>query len=404
LVTFTLRDCRALDSLTGWERQMGAPLRIVLLTSDNRECQKDYANPQPHFGTAPEALIQGFAELSGVEVDVVCCVRAPMDSPTHLTPNIRYHALLVPKVGWMTTGYTGCIRAVRRKLRDLRPDMVHGQGTERDCAITAVFSGFPNVLTIHGNMRIIAEVNRNRPFSYGWLNAYLEAFTIPRAHGVVCITHYTATAVHDLARRTWLVPNAVDARYFDVCPAPTTPPLVLCVGLVCHRKNQNRFIRSLDGVAARMSLRVRFLGEIPPGDSGAEFRSLLESRPWCEHGGFVERAALAGELSHATLLALPSLEDNCPMAIIEAMAAGVPVAAARVGGVPDLVEEGATGVLFDPLDEASMSGAVEALLGDARGASRMGAAGREEALRRFTPRVVAERHVEIYREVLNASA
>jgi hypothetical protein len=51
-----------------------------------------------------------------------------------------------------------------------------------------------------------------------------------------------------------------------------------------------------------------------------------------------------------------------------------------------------------------MSGAVEALLGDARGASRMGAAGREEALRRFTPRVVAERHVEIYREVLNASA
>jgi glycosyltransferase involved in cell wall biosynthesis len=61
-------------------------------------------------------------------------------------------------------------------------------------------------------------------------------------------------------------------------------------------------------------------------------------------------------------------------------------------------------VLFDPLDEASMSGAVEALLGDARGASRMGAAGREEALRRFTPRVVAERHVEIYREVLNASA
>jgi len=383
---------------------VSAPLRIALLTSDNRECLKDYANPQPHFGTAPEALMHGFAQLAGVEVDVVCCVREPMDSPTHLAPNIRYHALLVPKIGWMTTGYVGCIRAVRRKLRELRPDIVHGQGTERDCAITAVFSGFPNVLTIHGNMRIIAAVNRDRPFSYGWLNAHLAAFTIPRSRGVVCITRYTQKTVRDLARRTWLLPNAVDARYFDVRPAPTAPPVVLCVGLVCRRKNQNRFISSLDELAARRPLRVRFLGEVPPGDYGVDFRELIAARPWCEHGGFVDRAALAAELARASLLALPSLEDNCPMAVIEAMAAGVPVAAAGVGGVPDLVEEGVTGVLFDPLDERNMAGAVEGLLGDPARAARMGAAGREQALQRFTPRAVAERHIEIYREVLSAPA
>jgi glycosyltransferase involved in cell wall biosynthesis len=378
------------------------PLRIALLTSDNRECLKDYANPRPHFGTAPAALLQGFAQLPDVEVDVVCCVRKAMDSPTQLAPNIRYHALLVPKIGWMTTGYAGCIHAVRRRLRELQPDVVHGQGTERDCAITAVFSGFPNVLTIHGNMRIIAEVNRDRPFSYGWLNAHLEAFTIPRTHGVVCITRYTEDAVRDLARRTWLLPNAVDARYLSVRPEPTAPPLVLCVGLVCHRKNQNRFIRSLDDLAARRPLRVRFLGDVPAGDYGEEFRALLAERPWCEHGGFVDRDALAAELARASLLALPSLEDNCPMAVIEAMAARVPVAAARVGGVPDLVEQGVTGVLFDPLDERDMAGAVERLVGDPQHSERMGAAGRSQALQRFTPRVVAERHVAIYREVLSA--
>jgi glycosyltransferase involved in cell wall biosynthesis len=383
---------------------VSAPLRIALLTSDNRECLKDYENPQPHFGTAPDALMQGLAQLAGVEVDVVCCVRKPMDSPSHLAPNIRYHALLVPKIGWMSTGYSGCIRAVRRRLRELRPDIVHGQGTERDCAITAVFSGFPNVLTIHGNMRIIAQVNRDRPFSYGWLNAHLEAFTIPRSRGVVCITRYTQDAVRDLAQRTWLLPNAVDARYFDVRPAPSAPPVVLCVGLVCHRKNQNRFIRSLDELAARRPMRVRFLGEVPVGDYGTDFRTLLAARPWCEHGGFVDRAALAAELARASLLALPSLEDNCPMAVIEAMAARVPVAVARVGGVPDLVEEGATGMFFDPLDERSMAGAVEALLGDPARAAHMGVAGRERALQRFAPRVVAERHIEIYRDVLNASA
>lgn len=383
---------------------MSAPLRLALLTSDNRECFKDYANPQPHFGTAPEALMQGFAQLAEVEADVVCCVREPVHSPAHLAPNIRYHALVVPKSGWMTTGYQGCIRAVRRKLLELQPDIVHGQGTERDCAITAVFSGFPNVLTIHGNMRLIARVNGDRPFSYGWLNAHLEALTIPRSRGVVCITRYTQDAVRDLARRTWLLPNAVDARYFDVKAARTQPPLVLCVGLVSHRKNQNRFIRALDDLAARRPLRVRFLGHVPPGEYGAEFRALVAARPWCEHGGFADRDALAAEFARASVLALPSLEDNCPMAVLEAMAAGVPVAAARVGGVPDLVEEGATGVFCDPLDARSMAGAIESLLADPARSERMGAAGREQALRRFAPRVVAERHIAIYREVLSTPA
>lgn len=383
---------------------MSAPLRVALLTSDNRECFKDYANPRPWFGTAPEALLHGFAQLEGVEVDVVCCVRKPMQSPTHLAPNIRYHALVVPKIGWMTTGYQGCIRAVRRKVRELRPDIVHGQGTERDCAITAVFSGFPNVLTIHGNMRLIAAVNRVRPFSYDWLNAHLEAFTIPRSRGVVCITRYTQEAVRDLARRTWVLPNAVDERYFDVQPARTEPRVVLCVGLVCHRKNQNRFIRALDDLAARQPVRVRFLGAVPADDYGAEFRALLATRPWCEHGGFADRDALAGEFARASLLALPSLEDNCPMAVLEAMAAGVPVVGAKVGGVPDLIEQEVTGLFCDPLDERSMAGAVEALLADPTRAARMGAAGREQALRRFTPRLVAERHLAIYREVLSTSA
>ena len=96
------------------------------------------------------------------------------NSPPKLAPNIFFHSLHVPKIGWMRTGYQGCIRAVRKKLKAIQPEIVHGQGTETDCAINAVFSGFPNVLTIHGNMRLIAKVNRVRPFSFPWLAARLE--------------------------------------------------------------------------------------------------------------------------------------------------------------------------------------------------------------------------------------
>jgi glycosyltransferase involved in cell wall biosynthesis len=382
-------------------------MKIALLSTDGREVWKDYSMPSPHFGTAPEALMQGFALLPEVEVHVVSCIRQSVNAPAKLAPNIFFHSLRVPKVGWMRTAYQGCIRAVRRKLQALQPEIVHGQGTEMDCALNAVFSGFPNVLTIHGNMRLIAQVNRARLFSFQWLAARLERLTIPRSSGVVCITHYTQQAVMDLARRTWVVPNAVDASFFDVnaAPAPGTPARILCVGHICVRKNQNAFIRALDSLAARHKFELRFCGAASDGDAyGGEFFSLVRARPWCVYHGVAQREDLRNLLGRATALVLPSLEDNCPMTILEAMAAGVPVVASKVGGLPDLIEEGKTGFFCDPLEAASLSAAVEGVLLNPSAAGEVARHARQRARERFHPEVIARRHLEIYREVLSSAS
>src|SRR5580692_1097096 len=133
-------------------------LSVAIITAEKRDHDKDYANPTPAFGTAPEALLQGFAMLPDVEVHVLSCVRQPVNAPEKIADNIWYHALHVPKIGWMRTAYQGCIRATRKKLREIRPDIVHGQGTEHNNALCAVFSGFPNVVTIHGNMAELAKL------------------------------------------------------------------------------------------------------------------------------------------------------------------------------------------------------------------------------------------------------
>jgi glycosyltransferase involved in cell wall biosynthesis len=381
-------------------------VKIAILTTDNRENFKEHSNPMPYFGTAPAALLQGFAQLPEVEVHVISCVQQPVVSPEKLAANIFYHSLLVPKIGWLRTFYQGCIRATRKKLREIQPDIVHGQGTERDCALSAVFSGFPSVFTIHGNMRLVAKIQRARPFSFWWIAAWLEKFTVPRSQGVVCITNYTREAVASLAKKTWLVPNAVDESFFDVTPEinPAEPPLILCVGVVCERKNQNAFIRALDALVARRKIRLVFLGLAARGDDyGREFFELLRTRPWCEHRGHVDREQLKNWLRGTTLLALPSLEDNCPMTVLEAAAAGVPVVAANVGGVPELVEDGKNGLLCDPRDAASMGGAVEKILAQPEVARALAANARATAQRRFHPLVVARRHLEIYREVLGRS-
>ncbi len=378
---------------------------IVQLIIDNREAFREYEKKLPWFGTAPEALLQGLAQLSEVKVHVVSCAQRRMDSPQKLAGNIWFHSLHVPKVGWMRTGYQGCIRATREKIREINPDVVHGQGTERDCAISAVFSGFPNVLTIHGNMRLIAEVNKARPFSFMWLAATLEKFTVPRASGVVCITRYTQSAIQKMARRTWVVPNAVDASFFDVERVAREGETSLCVGNICFRKNQNNFIRALDGLAASRNFKIIFLGLADKKDPYVrEFFQLLETRAWCRYDGFATREKLKAFLKSSTLLALPSLEDNCPMVILEAMAAGVPVVVAKVGGLPDLIEEGRTGLFCDPTNPATIESSVKRILNDLPMREQLARHAKQEALNRFHPTVIAQQHLEIYRETLKTAS
>jgi glycosyltransferase involved in cell wall biosynthesis len=378
-------------------------MRIAILTGDNREAYKDYSHPTPYFGTAPEALLQGFTALGQeVEVHVVSCLQEPAPSPEKIADNIWYHGLHVPKFGWLRTAYQGCVRATRKKLQEIRPDIVHGQGMERDCSLAAIFSGFPNVLTIHGNMRLVARLSKARPFSYLWLTAWLEGFTIPRSGGVVCITNYTREAVKDLAKRTWVLPNGVNWNFFECRPAPVDPPVCLCIGTIGMRKNQNAFIRALDPLAAKRKFKVIFLGSPDVGSAySAEFMELVRSRPWCEFAGFANGyEKLKPYYEKASLLALPTLEDNCPMVVLEAMAAGVPVVAANVGGVPDLVQDGKNGLMCDSQSAESMSGAVEKILAEPEAARAMAAQARRDALERFHPAAVARKHLEIYRSVL----
>ena len=379
-------------------------IKVAIITTDLREHNRDYKNTTPSFGTAPEALLQGFAQIPEIEIHVISCLQKPVSSPEKLAPNIWYHGLHVPKIGWMRTAFQGCIRAVRKKLKAIQPHIVHGQGTERDGAISAVFSGFPNILTIHGNMRAVAQKMGARPFSYAWLAARLEKRIIPRSNGVVCITNYIRAAVDDLARRTWVVPNAVDAKFFDLKPAPEFPPIVLCAATVYVIKNQINFIHALDSLAEEKQFRVIFLGT---GNRSSpyfqEFLRLVSNRPWCSYEGFADREKLKAYYQRATMLALPSYEDNCPMVVLESMAAGLPVLAAKIGGVPDLIEERKTGLFCNPSDFQSMKAGVAEILNHSPAAASMAARAKQSAHQRFHPLSIARQHLEIYREVMKRS-
>jgi glycosyltransferase involved in cell wall biosynthesis len=97
---------------------------------------------------------------------------------------------------------------------------------------------------------------------------------------------------------------------------------------------------------------------------------------------------------------VPSVcQEACPTVVIEAMQAGIPVVATRMGGIPDLVSEGETGLLVPPDDAPALARAIERLLADPSEADRLGQAGRQRSTR-FTASAVVPRIESAYREVI----
>lgn len=376
-------------------------MRLALITTDNREDRRDYTPPLPWFGTAPQALLEGFAGMQDqIEVHVISCARKPLTTPVQLAANITFHSVHVPPWAWMKTAYLGNILAVRRCLKKIQPDLVHGQGTERDCAFAAVFSGYPNVLTLHGNMRVHATCDQTKHRPYYQLAALLERIALRRTDGVVSISTYTDELVSPLAKRSWLLPNAAQSSYFDASPAPTSPPTLLFVGGLDERKNPLGFIHACGPLISSRGWKLRLCGGGDPASPYVkELDRLAAIHPWIELAGWKSRSELLAEMEKATLLVLPTREDNCPMVVLEAMAAGLPVIASRVGGLPDLIVEGQTGMMFDPTNPASIRSTTERMMADPTLRSHIRQVAREQARKHFHPQVVAAAHLDIYRQL-----
>lgn len=377
------------------------PIKLAFLTTDVSG-QFSPQKESPVFGTSHTSLLAGFSNFPElISVDVIYCSKSRPFFDTTPYSNIRIHQVHVNSLDWGRSLFLGCALKVRNLLTSLDIDLVHAQGTERDCGVSMMMAPrLPKLLTIHGHMARIAEILNAKPLSYYWLVKHLEALAIRRADGVVAITRYTQQRLGERARQTWVVPNAVDPSFFEV-NAAGTGDVVLCVASLSPWKRQVELIQAFDRIPENQRPRLVLLGVGAESGYGEDVMRLVNERPWCEHPGAVGREELKDWLRKAGLVILPSTEDNCPMVVLEAMAAGVPVAASRIGGIPDLIDHGVNGQMFDPQDIGSIRDALLRWRNDPAEAAAMAETAKRRALERFHPKAIASEHLRIYQEVLS---
>jgi glycosyltransferase involved in cell wall biosynthesis len=182
------------------------------------------------------------------------------------------------------------------------------------------------------------------------------------------------------------------SRDFEI---PTGTPIVIAVSVLREGKGIEVLIEAAQRVQGAIFLIV---GDGPKAD---EWRELTKEY------GVTDRIRWAGYrtdvdnfLAGCDVFAHPSLSDAFPTVLLEAMAAGLPVVASDVGGIPEIVEPGETGVLVPAGDASRLAAAIQDLLSDRRRARDMGDRGRLVAEQKFSTEAWIDRLVAVYAEVL----
>jgi glycosyltransferase involved in cell wall biosynthesis len=178
------------------------------------------------------------------------------------------------------------------------------------------------------------------------------------------------------------------------------PPSVLFLGLVSEAKGVFDLLRAWPQVIGRVPqarLRIGGAGQVEVARSEAERLGIAGSVEWL---GWIGPAQKAQVLQDAALLVLPSHNEGVPMAVLEAMAAGVPVVATQVGGIPLAVRDGIDGLLVPARDGDALAQALVALLTDAERRRAMGASARRHAIEQFSADAIVPRVRALWDEVL----
>jgi glycosyltransferase involved in cell wall biosynthesis len=284
-----------------------------------------------------------------------------------------------------------------RLCRRIRPDIVHAHSSKAGALgrVAAALAGVPiRVFTVHGWSFAAYEGVAGR--LYLGVERLLRRLTTT----AVCVSH-AARELGVAARacspgRTVVIHNAVEVSSFARGRDRNEPPHIISVGRFAFPKDFSTLVEALATIEE--PFRSSFVGA---GPAEAEVAAALRAH------GLSSRVELLGNrldvpdlLAEADVFVLSSRSEGLPISILEAMAAGLPVVATDVGGVPEAVVDRHTGLLVHLADPDALATALAALVRDPELRRRLGAQGRQRAEQLFdVPRFRAG-HIALYRREL----
>jgi N-acetyl-alpha-D-glucosaminyl L-malate synthase BshA len=236
------------------------------------------------------------------------------------------------------------------------------------------------------------------------------AFSIEQSDGVTAVSESLKRDTYQalpLKRDIRVIPNFLECDEHKkrdlpdlrarLCPPDRYDKLIIHLSNFRPVKRVEAVVEIFQRVRQRVRAKLIFVGEGP--ELNKAMRMVHERGLACDVEALGEQDQVVPLLSVSDLFLLPSSQESFGLAALEAMACGVPVVASRVGGLPEVVEEGVSGFLRAPEDTTGMSDAAIALLTDSELHTKFAKAGLERVRRHFCSKLVVPQYEAYYQEV-----
>jgi glycosyltransferase involved in cell wall biosynthesis len=345
-----------------------------------------------------ERLVHDLAIARGAETTSVAC----LVSVGSFGEALRNQGIKVELIG-TKGGFIPTVWRMSRHLRRVRADLLHCHSLYsflNGSTAARLAGNIPAVVTKHG-----ASVPGNGPGSR--MNRLLI-----RHADVVAVSREAMDVVKAWTRNSrslCYIPNGLSLRPYENLPSRRSarmrlglPESSFIIGVVA-RVTRTKGHRLLLDVFARLQSRMPNALLLIVGDGAelpavkAHIRKLALENSVQVMG---ERQDVPAILAALDVFCLPSETEGMPMTVLEAMAAGLPVLASNVGGIPELLEQGRAGLMVPPRAPDELEAALLTLANDPVRARDMGRAGRERLLKEFSLECTLNAYEDLYRQAI----
>jgi len=352
-------------------------------------------------------LLKGLSQFR--EVEVHFATNAPLLETMHLEGDGYFIHLVghLPRVDLLDrfTLLRYSLFNISRLIKRIKPDVVHGSGTDHEYGFIAVKSGLPSVVTVHGPMSLI-----HREFPFPWVSvnrvfAKYEPSILQAANAVIFPTERIAQFLrHHLRGITRIIPNAVTSAAFALESSSVTKDVdIIWVGKIYPLKRPHYLLEAIKLLRDEgVPVCARLVGAVSDRDYFSRIQNYVKDNHLENSVEFLaplKNEEIIALMKKSKMLVMCSAFENAPMVVAEAQAVGIPVIATNVGGVESMIEHGKTGFLVEKDNLPSLASAIRRILLNQQDIKSVIQNAQAYAKATYEPMIVASKTAEVYRDV-----
>lgn len=364
----------------------------------------DHASFTGGVETATAGLLEGLGKYAEeIDIHVVTLARGIDREKIERRNGISFHFGPIYDHWYSRPHFFSNVLCARSILLRLSADLVHCQDN-MGLAVAALTAGCrKRIFTVHGVKSVEASVWKGPEYWSHKFDALLESVIRRRYNDVIAVSPYVHQFLHR-GVRIHDVANPVGRIFFETSHMDASASSVLFVGSLTRLKRPFDLIKAFAQVVQlKRDASLCLVGPVEDRKYQKEMESYIQKKKLSKVSfrGSLSQTEVAQLMAGSTVLVLPSVHENTPMVIAEAMAVGLPVVASAVGGIPMMIDDDVTGFLFEAGNIETLAQTLNRVLSDEALRLRVSRNARHMASSLYSPEAVADATMSIYREKLS---